>query len=37
MMPAVHEPANRALNQTGQVTQDEPRVLAGEFDLTAEA
>ena len=37
MMPAVHEPANRALNQTGQVTQDEPGVLAGEFDLTAEA
>ena len=37
MVPAVHEPANRALNQTGQVTQDEPRVLAGEFDLTAEA
>lgn len=33
MMPAFHEFAHGALNEAGQITQDEPGVLAGEFDL----
>ncbi len=33
MVPALHQPAHGALNEARQITQDEPGVLAGEFDL----
>ena len=33
MVPALHQPAHGALDEAGQITQDEPGVLAGEFDL----
>ncbi len=33
MVPALHQTAHSALNEAGQITHDEPRVFAGEFDL----
>ena len=33
MVPALHQSSHSTLNEAGQITQDEPRVLAGEFDL----
>lgn len=31
MVPALHQPAHGALNEAGQITHDEPSVLAGEL------
>ena len=36
MMPAVHELADRGLDELGQITVDEARVFAGEFHLSRE-
>lgn len=33
MVPALHQPAHGALQKAGQITQDEPSVLACQFDL----
>ncbi len=33
MVPALHQPAHGTLNEARKITQDEPGVLAGEFDL----
>ena len=37
MVPALHQPTHRTLNQLRQIPQDEPSVFAREFDLAAEA
>ena len=37
VVPALHQSAYRALHQLRQIPQDEPGVLAREFDLAAEA